>query len=123
MKTFTTHLRPGAVPVLVCEGFSIWAALFGWLWLLWQRAWIPAALVFAADLLMVRVGASSTGGAICLGLVVLQGLLGRDMVRWSLARRGFTPGPIVAARDHDTALARLLRECADLLNNLVGSPA
>jgi hypothetical protein len=123
VKVFTSHLRPGAVPVLICEGFSIWAALFGWIWLLWQRAWIPAALVFAVDLVVLRIGASSAGGAICLGVVVLQGLLGRDLVRWSLARRGFAEGPIVAARDHDSALARLLTERADLLNNLAGSPA
>jgi hypothetical protein len=109
--------------VLIREGFSIWAALFGWIWLLWQRAWIPAALVFAVDLVVLRIGASPAGGAICLGVVVLQGLLGRDLVRWSLARQGFAQGPIVAARDHDSALARLLTERADLLDNLAGSPA
>ena len=123
MRIFTSHLRPGAVPVLIREGFSIGAALFGFLWLLWQRAWIPAALVFAAELLAISAGASSAGGAICLGVVVLQGLLGRDLVRWSLGRRGFAEGPIVAARDHDSALARLLTERADLLNNLAGSLA
>jgi hypothetical protein len=123
VKTYTSHLRPDALPILVCEGFSIGAALFGWLWLLWQRAWIPAALVFAADLLAARAATLSSGPAICLGLILLQGLLGRDLVRWSLARRGFAPGPIVAARDHDTALARLLTERADLLSNLGGSLA
>jgi hypothetical protein len=123
VRIFTAHLRQGAVPVLICEGFSLWAALFGWIWLLWQRAWIPAALVFAVDVLAVRVGGSSAGAAICLGVVVLQGLLGRDLVRWSLGRRGFVDGPIVAARDHDSALARLLTERADLLNDLAGSLA
>ena len=31
--------------------------------------------------------------ATLLGVVVLQGLLGRDLVRWSLARRGYRRGP------------------------------
>jgi hypothetical protein len=109
--------------VLIREGFSIGAALFGWLWLLWQRAWIPAALVFAAELLLFRLATPSSAGAICLGVIVLQGLLGRDLVRWSLARGGYVFGPVVAARDHDTALARLLTERTDLLNNLAGSRA
>jgi hypothetical protein len=121
VRIFTTHLRQGAAPVLVCEGFSIGAALFGWLWLLWHRAWIPAALVFAAQLVLARIATLTSAGAICLGVIMLQGLLGRDMVRWSLARRGFMDGPVVAAGDHDAALARLLTERSDLLNSLAGS--
>ena len=121
MRIFTTHLRQGAVPVLVREGFSVGAALFGWLWLLWQRAWIPAALVFAAQIVLARLATPASAGAICLGVIMLQGLLGRDMVRWSLARGGYKDGPVVAAGDHDAALARLLTERSDLLNNLAGS--
>jgi Protein of unknown function (DUF2628) len=123
VRTFTTHLRQGAVPVLICEGFSIGAALLGWLWLLWHRAWIPAALVFALQLVLARLATPSSAGAILLGLIVLQGLLGRDMVRWSMARRGYADGPVVAARDQDAALARLLTERSELLNNLAGSHA
>jgi hypothetical protein len=123
MKIFTSHLRQGAVPVLIREGFSFGAALFGCLWLFWQRAWIPAILVFTLDLVVFRVATITTGGTLWLGLFLLQGLLGRDMVRWSLARRGFSSGPIVAARDHESALARLLTERADLLHNLGGTLA
>ncbi|MEJ0045496.1 MAG: DUF2628 domain-containing protein [Rhodospirillales bacterium] len=118
MKVFTTHLRQGEVPVLVREGFSIGAALLGWLWLLWQRAWIPAALVFAIDLVAARLTTPPWGAAVLLGLLLLQGLLGRDLVRWSLARRGFAQGPVVAAQDEDAALARLLTERAELLEGL-----
>ena len=43
MRGYTAHLKPGRTPVLVPEGFS-WAAwLFGPLWLAAHRAWVPAA--------------------------------------------------------------------------------
>ena len=115
MKIYTSHTKPGAVPVLVPEGFSLWAALFGWAWLLWHAAWIAAALLFAADIVVSRVASQWNAPALGLGLLLLQGVFGRDMLRWSLARHGYTPGPVVAARDADAALARLLSERDDLL--------
>ncbi len=123
MKIYTSHIKPGTVPVMVTEGFSIGAALLGWLWLLWQRAWIPAILLFAAQMLILRLAPAWAAPGLSLGLIAVQGLFGRDMVRWSLARGGFTEGPIVAAPDNDAALLRLLTDRADLLTGLDGAPA
>jgi hypothetical protein len=120
VRVFTSHLKPGEAPVLVREGFSWGAAVFGWLWLLWQRAWIPAALVFALMLLVTRSG-DRWAGALLIGLVLLQGCFGRDLVRWSLRLRGYTDGPVVAARNVDGALARLVAERADLVGDLFGA--
>jgi len=120
MKTFTSHLKPGVPPLLVHEGFSWAAAAFGWLWLLFQGAWIPAIIVFAASLLLLgHPGAWS--GALLIGLFVAQGCFGRDLVRWSIGLRGFTPGPIIAARNHDAAYARLLTERPDLFPSLAAA--
>ena len=35
-------------------------------------------------------------------------MLGRDILRWSLDRRGYTLAHVLAARDEEAALARLL---------------
>jgi hypothetical protein len=118
VRIFTSHLKAGAAPVLVREGFSWGAALFGWVWLLWQRAWIPAALAFAV-LLLVSRGDGGWGGDLLVGLVLLQGCFGRDLVRWSLGLRGYVEGPVVAARDADGALTRLVAERGDLVGDLV----
>ena len=48
MRFWTAHIRAGAAPVLVREGFSWGALLFGPLWLAVHRAWIPAVLALAA---------------------------------------------------------------------------
>lgn len=114
MKIYTAHLRPRAAPVLVKDGFSWGALLFGCLWLFAWRAWIPAILALAAGVL---IGALATDGAriaLEFALAVLLGLIGRDLVGWSLARRGYTLVHIVAARDGDAALARLLTARPDL---------
>ncbi len=115
MKVFTSHLQPGAPPVLVREGFCWPAFWFGFLYLAVHRAWVAAALNLAAFLLALGLVRATHTGAPLLGLAVLQGLFARDLHRWSLAQRGLAAGPVVAAPDRDQALARLLGERADLM--------
>lgn len=38
MRFWTSHVRPGTPPVLLSEGFSLGALLFGPLWLIARRA-------------------------------------------------------------------------------------
>jgi hypothetical protein len=120
MRRYTVHVRPApsdptaAAPrntgvTLVPERFS-WGALFlGPLWFAAVGAWLPALLVAALW---------AIGGAVfpppVAAVVVLQGLLGQDLRRWSLRRRGFVVAGVVVARGRDTALARLLDARADL---------
>ncbi len=121
MTVFTTHVQRGRGPVLVREGFSVWAALFGWVWLLFQQAWIAAVLMFVAGVVVARACVWLHSPFPGLGLFLVQGLVGRDLVRWGLARRGYAEGPPVVADDRDTALARLLSERADVLQDLAGA--
>ena len=114
MKVWTAHLRAGSAPVLVRDGFSLGAFLFGPLWLAAHRAWIPAVLALVLTLAILRLTAAPATGVLLLGLMVLLGLLGRDMVRWSLERRGYVLLHAVVARNADAALARLLDARAEL---------
>jgi hypothetical protein len=108
MKIYTTHVKPGAAPILLREGFS-WAAFaFGPFYFAAHRAWIAAAFSLAAYILLNALTAPPAAGAAILGFLALQGLLGRDALRWSLAQRGYAQGPVVAAPSGDEALARLL---------------
>ena len=115
MKLFTSHVRAGEPPVLVREGFSGAGFWFGAWYLAAMRAWVPAALTLAAALLTLTLVRLTGTAAPLLGLAVLQGLLCPDLRRWSLARRGYASGPVVAAADRDAALARLLDAHPDLL--------
>jgi hypothetical protein len=119
VRIYTAHLRAQRPPVLVKEGFSWGAFLFGWIWLLFHRAWVPAVLALAVSLL---IGTLTTAGArvlLELGLALLLGLTGRDLVRWSLARRRYTLAHVVAARDADSALARLVTGRPDLATSFM----
>ena len=121
MRRYTVHVRlvPAALDAaaaprigrvtLVPERFS-WGALFlGPLWFAAVGAWLPALLVAA---LWAVCGAlfPPTVAAV----VVLQGLLGQDLRRWSLRRRGLRMAGVVVARGRDAALARLLDARPDL---------
>ena len=120
MRTYTVHLKPACEPVLVREGWSWWAFLFGPFWLLAQRAWIPGVINLALSVSFASLAPSSMQAVLALGLGVLTGLLGRDLVRWSLERRGYLLTHVVAARDADGALARLLHARADLHASAIG---
>ncbi|MGA3403040.1 MAG: DUF2628 domain-containing protein [Acetobacteraceae bacterium] len=114
MRFWTGHLRSGTTPVLVGEGFAWGALLFGPLWLAAHRAWIPAALAFAAGLLIVALTTGASATALMLALAVWLGLSGHDLRRWSMRRRGFTLFEIIAARNEADALAKLLDRRPDL---------
>ena len=108
MRFWTVHLRDGAAPVLVREGFSWGALIFGWLWLLLHRAWIPATLLLAAGVAVVALTSDGVQAILLGAIAVLQGLFGNDLRRWSLERRGYRLAHVVAARDDESAFARLI---------------
>ncbi|MBC7800358.1 MAG: DUF2628 domain-containing protein [Gemmatimonadaceae bacterium] len=114
MKNYTAHLMPDRAPVLLQEGWSWGAALFGPLWFLAFRAWVPAALFAGAIAVVQLLVPPGAGFAIGLGFVVLAGLMGRDVLRWSLEQRGYVLEHVLAARDEEGALARLLHARTDL---------
>jgi hypothetical protein len=114
VKFWTAHTRPHAEPMLLREGFSWGALVFGPFWLFWHRAWIPASIVLAIDILIGVLLDDPFGPALTLGLAWFLGLSGRDLVRWSVEHRGYVLTHVFAARDETEALARLLADRPDL---------
>ncbi len=115
MKIWTAHERPHAPPILVREGFSIGALLFGPFWLAAHKAWLPAAAALLLTILMLVLTDPPASLILVLGLAMLLGLSGRDLVRWSLARRRYLESAVVTGRNEDEALTRLLNARPDLV--------
>lgn len=120
MRVWTVHLPPlpdaetagrrerRRGPVLVREGFSVGAFLFGPLWLLLHGLWL-ATLVWL--LLAVAAVLLLPAGALSAAFLAAQFLLGchaRDLRRRALARRGYAQAHVVVERDEERAMARLL---------------
>jgi hypothetical protein len=114
VKFWTAHIRSGAAPVLVREGFSWGALLFGPVWLAAHRAWIAAILTAAATVLIVVLTSDGVAAALILALVLLLGFSGHDLRRWSLDHRGYLLAQIVTGRSELEALERLLTRRPDL---------
>ncbi|HEX3348977.1 MAG TPA: DUF2628 domain-containing protein [Acetobacteraceae bacterium] len=119
MRVFTAHTRPESAPRLVREGFSWLAFIFGPLWLLAHRAWLAAVLAICAYVLIALLPLHGWNALPGFGLSWLLGLFGQDIRRWSLERSGYGLAHVVAARDHDTALAQLLERRPDLIETAV----
>jgi hypothetical protein len=114
VRFYTAHIRSGAAPVLVREGFSWGALFFGPLWLAAHRAWVPAAVSLAAFVLIVVLTDGGLAAALLVAMIVLIGLSGHDLRRWSLDHRGYVLSQVVTARDELDATARLLERRPDL---------
>jgi hypothetical protein len=120
MRIYTSHLRQDRAPVLVREGFSWAAFVFGVFYFLRHGAWNAAVLNLLAIVLTIAAGSFLGSGAPVIGIVVLQGVLGNDLLRWGLSLHGYVPGPVVAARNEDRALLRLIDERGDLFAGMSG---
>ena len=119
MRFWTAHIRPGAAPVLVREGFSWGALIFGPLWLAAHRVWVPAVLVLAATILIMVLARDGVSAALLVALLVLLGLSGQDLRRWSLDHRGYLLTQVVTGRNEMDALGQLLERRPDLAGSFL----
>lgn len=115
MKIWTAHEKPHAAPLLVREGFSWRAAVFGFFWLAARRAWLPAAVVLLLNVLILVFARPPASAVLLLGMAVLMGVSGHDLVRWSVAQRGYFQTGVVAGRTEEEAQARLFDMRPDLV--------
>jgi hypothetical protein len=120
MKLYTVHYRHADAKslagladgaVLVREGFSWPAFVFGPFWLALRGMWIVLA-VYAAAMTLLVVLARSAGlpetavSILTSALNLLLGFEGNDLYRWSLARRRCHERAVVSGRDQEEAEAR-----------------
>ena len=100
MPVYTVHapttggadLRATDRFVFVRDGFRIWAAVLGVLWLAWQRLWLATigwiVVMAVIDVVLVQIGVGPVTifFADCL-LALLLGLEASSVQRWCLSRR------------------------------------
>jgi hypothetical protein len=123
VKTYTALLKSDAEPVLVREGFSWGALIFGPLWLAAHRAWIAAAISLAAIVLIVALAPKPASGILVVGLALILGLTGNDLRRWALENRGYLLVHVLAAGNQDDAFTRLLTHRPDMAARFRPDPA
>ena len=104
MKFWTAHIRTGAAPVLVREGFSWGALLFGPLWLAVHRAWIAAVLTLAATVLIVVLARDGAAAAL-LTRSIWQSAKAHSVRSWSAGRVAKKPPISPLANEVGTAVA------------------
>ncbi len=119
MPVYTVHapkasradLRATDRFIFARDGFHVWAALFGPVWLIWHRLWLALigwiVVVLAIDVAMTRLGAG--GAAILLAnalIALLMGFEAASLERWTLSRGNWRQLDIVVADDEEQAERR-----------------
>jgi hypothetical protein len=123
MKIWTAHSKPRAEPLLVREGFSFGALLFGPLWLAARRAWWPAGAALLLTILILFLSTPPASTVLLVGLMLILGLSGNDLVRWSIGRRGYVESNVVSGQNEDAARFRLLTARPDLTEQAMAAEA
>jgi hypothetical protein len=116
MKIYTVHLRhsgldPDRDIVLVKEGFSVPAFLFGSLWAVAKGLWLPVLILLAISLgaLLATAGLGDAAGLIVdVGIAIIIGYTANDLWRWALDRRGFVEMGVVMGPDPESAWSRFV---------------
>jgi hypothetical protein len=92
----------------VRDGFHVWAALLGVVWLAWHRLWLALlgwiVVMAAIDVGMLKLGTGSGTVFLVNGLLaLLLGFEAASLKRWTLSRRNWRQLDIVVADDAETA--------------------
>jgi hypothetical protein len=95
----------------VRDGFHVWAALLGVVWLAWHRLWLALlgwiVLMAVIDFAMMRLGVSPMAiFLVDVLLALLLGFEGASLQRWTLSRRNWRQLDIVVADDEEQAERR-----------------
>ncbi len=110
MKIYTAHQR-GQRLVLVPEGGSLPALIFGPFWLAAHGAWLSAMGVVIVNLLLGRAATLHLvppwPAACAIAVAFAVGMFGQDLRRAELAAGGFRPLGVIAGRGNDEARLRL----------------
>ena len=119
MPVYTVHAPVGGNTdiratdrfAFVRDGFHVWAAILGGVWLAWHRLWLALigwiVLMAVVDVAMVRLRIG--GGTILFADILLALLLGFEaasLKRWTLSRRHWRQLDIVVADDEEAAERR-----------------
>jgi len=103
--------------VFVRDGFHLWAAVFGVLWLAWHRLWLALIgwLIVVATVDAILLGAGIGRGTVMFADLLLALLLGFEassLERWTLSRRSWRQLDIVVGDDRDSAERRFFERWA-----------
>ena len=95
----------------VRDGFHVWAALAGVVWLAWHRLWLALigwiVVMAAIDFGMARLGAGGPTMWLTNGLIaLLMGFEVASLQRWTLSRRNWRQLDVVVGDDEESAERR-----------------
>jgi hypothetical protein len=93
MTTYSIYAKPNdraaAEAIFLPDKFSWAGFVLTWVWALWNRMWIVAVLILSVMFIASALPAVPQF-LLSIGVSILMGLHGNDLLGWSLARRGYT---------------------------------
>ncbi len=115
MKTYLAYHKEGQNiedVTLIEEGFSFSAFVFGILWLVYKKLWIPASFVLLINVLLgigIEIGLTSKEviGVFQFAVLVILGLSASDIQSHFLSLKGYNLIDVVMGKNRDEAQLKL----------------
>jgi Protein of unknown function (DUF2628) len=110
--TSTVDFRATDRFAFVRDGFHVWAAIFGAIWLAWHRLWLALigwlVVLAVASIVMIQLGLTALAVVLPVKMLValLLGFEAASLKRWTLSRRKWRQLDIVVADDEEAAERR-----------------
>jgi hypothetical protein len=130
MRLYTVHGEPprearpgpegwpepkGPPPIVLRDGFSVAAFLFGPFWFLAKRLWVEGLAMLALVIGLGLLAPEPASSVLIFALQLVAGFEGRDRLRARLERQGLAELGVVVAPGQDMAWFRLVQQRPDLV--------
>lgn len=114
MTTYSIYAKPNDVAgaIFLPDSFSWGAFVFTWVWALWNRMWIVAVLVISL-MFIASVLPTVPQFLLALGVNIVMGLHGNDLLGWSLTRRKYAEIGLSNGSSLEEAELRFYAEATD----------
>lgn len=117
MTTYSIYAKPNdaaaAEAIFLPDSFSWGAFVFTWVWALWNRMWIVAAIILSV-MFIASVLPTVPQYLLALGVNIVMGLHGNDLLGWSLTRRGLSEIALSNGRSLEEAELRFYADSVDV---------
>jgi len=90
-------------PIIIKQGFSLWAFIFNFAWATYNRMWVFAILGLFGQLIIISNSSNIVASAANVAMLFVFGVLATEMEEYYANKKGFKLSDVILAKDPEEA--------------------